>query len=110
MDPLPFQFKRLDALGIELLFARAKMQIMDILKRTKFVENHGKEKFFRIRTHAFNYAWEKLGHNHKDTCPLHIAKPLSDIEAEEVAAAEEEAASTISADSAEEDDTTTEKT
>lgn len=90
--------KRLDALGIELLFARAKMQIMDILKRTKFVENHGKEKFFRIRTHAFNYAWEKLGDNHKDNCPLHIAKPLSDIEADEVAAAEEVAATTIVTD------------
>ncbi len=90
--------KRLDSLGIELLFARAKLQIMDILKRTKFVENHGKEKFFRLRTHAFKYAWERLGEDHKETCPLHIAKPLSDVEAEEVAAAEEEAAETITAD------------
>jgi SulP family sulfate permease len=104
--------KRLDSLGIELLFARAKKQIMDILKRTKFVENHGKEKFFRIRTHAFNYAWEKLGEGHKEACPLHIAKPLSDIEAEEVAVAEEVAATTIVTDAkslVEDDKTITEK-
>jgi len=40
--------RRLKTLGIELLFARAKRQVMEILKRTGFVESHGKEKFFRI--------------------------------------------------------------
>jgi SulP family sulfate permease len=87
--------KRLKTQGIELLFARAKLQIMDILKRTGFVEQHGVEKFFRIRTHAMNYAWENLEEGHKETCPLHIAKPLSDIEADEVAAEEEEAGDAI---------------
>jgi len=87
--------ERLDKLGIELLFARAKLQIMDILKRTGFVEKHGSNRFFRIRTHAMNYAWEKLEEGHKDICPLHIAKPLSDIEAEKVAEEEEAAAESI---------------
>ena len=82
---------RLRTQGIELLFARAKLQIMDILKRTGFVEQHGVEKFFRIRTHAIEYAWKNLEEGHKETCPLNVAKLLSDIEAEKVAAEEEEA-------------------
>lgn len=90
--------RRLDTLGIEFLFARVKKQVMDILKRTGFVESHGKEKFFRIRSHAINYAWDRLEENHKENCPLRIAKPLSDIEAEEVAAAEEEEATAVKQD------------
>ena len=89
---------RLESLGIELLFARAKKQIMDILKRTKFFEHHGKEKFFRLRTHAFEYAWDKLGDDHAATCPLKHAKPLSDIEVEEVQEAEKAAGAEISSE------------
>ena len=70
--------KRLESLGIELLFARAKKQITDILLRTGFMESHGKEKFFRLRTQAFNYAWDKLGDNHAETCPLRVAKPIEE--------------------------------
>jgi SulP family sulfate permease len=84
--------KRLQAAGIELLIARAKKQIMDILKRTGFVDTMGKERFFRLRTHAFEYAWEKLGDNHAETCPLKVAQPLSDEEAIELQEAEAEAA------------------
>lgn len=102
---------RLDSLGIELLFARAKKQIMDIFRRTGFIEHVGKERFFRLRTHAFNYAWGHLEENHKDTCPLHIARPLSDIEVEEIAEAEAEAESTIIvADEADDDEVETEET
>jgi SulP family sulfate permease len=80
--------RRLQSLGIELLFARAKKQIMDILKRTGFVEHVGKERFFRLRTHAFEYAWAKLGDNHADTCPLKVSRPLSDEELVELKEAE----------------------
>ncbi len=80
--------RRLQSLGIELLFARAKKQIMDILKRTGFVEHVGKERFFRLRTHAFEYAWAKLGDDHADTCPLKVARPLSDEELVELKEAE----------------------
>ncbi|MCK5003320.1 MAG: sulfate permease [Gammaproteobacteria bacterium] len=86
---------RLKSLGIELLIGRAKKQIMDIFRRTGFMEHLGKDKFFRLRTHAFNYAWGKLEEGHKDTCPIHIAKPLSDEEVEEIAEAEAEAGATI---------------
>ena len=85
--------KHMQSLGIELLIARAKKQIMDILNRTGFVESMGRERFFRLRTHAFEYAWEKLGDNHADTCPLKVPQPLSDEEALELKEAEARAAS-----------------
>jgi SulP family sulfate permease len=84
--------KRLQSLGIELLIARAKKQIMDILNRTGFVEAMGRERFFRLRTHAFEYAWAKLGDNHAETCPLKVPQPLSDEEALELKEAEAKAA------------------
>ena len=84
--------KRLQSVGIELLIARAKKQIMDILRRTGFVEAMGTDRFFRLRTRAFEYAWAKLEENHADTCPLKVAKPLSDEEVVELKEAEAEAA------------------
>jgi SulP family sulfate permease len=84
--------KRLQSVGIELLIARAKKQIMDILNRTGFVDAMGRERFFRLRTHAFEYAWEKLGDNHAETCPLKVPQPLSDEEAQELKEAEAKAA------------------
>ena len=86
---------RLDSLGIELLMGRAKKQIMDIFRRSGFIDHLGKDKFFRLRTHAFNYAWSKLEENHKDTCPIHVSTPLSDEEVEEIAVAEAEVGATI---------------
>ena len=86
---------RLDSLGIELLIGRAKKQVMDIFKRSGFIDHIGKDKFFRLRTHAFNYAWSKLEEGHKDTCPICVAKPLSDEEVEEIAVAEAEVQKTI---------------
>ena len=91
--------KRLQSVGIELLIARAKKQIMDILKRTGFVEAMGTDRFFRLRTHAFEYAWAKLEDDHPDTCllktegcPLKVAKPLSDEEVLVLKEAEAQAA------------------
>ncbi|MGB5680099.1 MAG: hypothetical protein WBN36_20195, partial [Gammaproteobacteria bacterium] len=66
--------------------------IMDILKRTGFVEAMGVDRFFRLRTHAFQYAWGKLEENHAETCPLKVAKPLSDEEVVVLKEAEAEAA------------------
>ncbi|MCW8830217.1 MAG: sulfate permease [Gammaproteobacteria bacterium] len=86
---------RLKSLGIELLIGRAKKQIMDIFRRSGFIDHLGKEKFFRLRTHAFNYAWGQLEEGHKDTCPIHVARPLSDEEVEEIAEAEAEVEATI---------------
>ena len=74
---------RLHASGVDLLVARAKKQLMDIFRRTGYVENLGKNHFFRLRTHAFNYAWKQLADRHSaDTCPIKVPMPLeSDAEA-----------------------------
>ncbi|MEA2094894.1 MAG: sulfate permease [Pseudomonadota bacterium] len=74
---------RLHASGVDLLVARAKKQLMDIFRRTGYVENLGKNHFFRLRTHAFNYAWKQLADRHSaDTCPIKVPMPLeSDEEA-----------------------------
>ena len=86
---------RLESLEIEFLIARAKKQLMDILKRSGFIDELGKDKFFRLRTHALNYAWGKLEEGHAETCPLKVAKPLSDEEVLVVAETEAEAVATI---------------
>jgi SulP family sulfate permease len=86
---------RLESLGIELLIARAKLQIMEVFKRSGFIDHLGKSRFFRLRTHALNYAWGKLEENHAETCPLKVARPLSDEEVVEMAEAEAEAEATI---------------
>jgi len=65
---------------------------MDILRRTGFVEAMGVDRFFRLRTHAFEYAWKQLGDDHAETCPLRVPKPLSDDEVVELKEAEAEAA------------------
>jgi SulP family sulfate permease len=65
--------ERLGETGVELLFARAKKQIWDVFRRTGLTKKLGDDHFFALRTHAFNYAWEKLGDNHAETCPLRLA-------------------------------------
>ncbi|MGD8842561.1 MAG: solute carrier family 26 protein [Gammaproteobacteria bacterium] len=69
--------RRLYAQGVELLIARAKKQIMDTLERTGLVETLGQHRFFRLRTHAFHYAWSHLEAGHADTCPLVVARPAN---------------------------------
>ena len=67
--------ERLSETGVELLIARAKKQVWDVLRRTGFIEKIGEDHMFALRTQAFNYAWDKLGDNHADTCPLRLAPP-----------------------------------
>jgi SulP family sulfate permease len=69
--------ERLSSTGIEVLFARVKQQIMEVLVRAGFVEQFGDWRFFRRTEHALEYAWEKLGENHKNTCPLHLSNPIN---------------------------------
>ena len=65
--------ERLGETGVELLIARAKKQVWDVLRRTGFIDKIGEEHMFALRTQAFNYAWDKLGDNHAETCPLRLA-------------------------------------
>ena len=39
--------ERLDKNGIELLFARVKNQILDVLRHARYVERFGEARFFR---------------------------------------------------------------
>ena len=67
--------ERLSETGVELLIARAKKQVWDVLSRTGFIDKIGEDHMFALRTQAFNYAWDKLGGNHAETCPLRLAPP-----------------------------------
>ena len=68
--------ERLKEAGIILLFARAKKQLWDTFERTGLMEKLGREHVFALRTQAFNYAWDKLGDNHAETCPLRVPRPI----------------------------------
>lgn len=68
--------ERLDATGVQVLFARVKQQILDVLTRARFTERYGEWRFFRRTEHALQYAWEKLGDTHKEKCPLHHTMPV----------------------------------
>jgi hypothetical protein len=68
--------ERLKEAGVELLMARAKKQPWNTFTRTGLIKKLGREHMFALRTHAFNYAWDKLGDNHAETCLLRIAKPV----------------------------------
>jgi SulP family sulfate permease len=75
--------QRLHASGVEVLVARAKKQLMDIFRRTGYVEHLGEDHFFRLRSHAFNYAWKHLMDRHDpETCPIKIPVPLDAAEAD----------------------------
>ena len=62
--------------GVELLVARAKKQLWDAFTRTGLMDILGRDHMFALRTQAFKYAWDKLGDNHAETCPLRVAKPV----------------------------------
>ncbi len=67
---------RLKESGIELIIARAKKQLWDTFERTKLLEALGSDHMFALRTQAFNYAWDRLGDNHAETCPLRVPHPI----------------------------------
>jgi SulP family sulfate permease len=68
--------ERLKEAGVTLLIARAKKQLWDTFERTNLMEKLGRDHVFALRTQAFNYAWDQLGDNHAETCPLRVPRPL----------------------------------
>ena len=80
---LPFSrwVGRLKEVGVELLIARAKKQLWDTFERTNLMERLGRDHVFALRTQAFNYAWDKLGDIHAETCPLRVPCPLQPADA-----------------------------
>jgi MFS superfamily sulfate permease-like transporter len=67
--------ERLSSIGVEVLFARVKNQIMDVLVRAHFIQRFGEWRFFRRTEYALEYAWNRLDEDHKTTCPLHVTTP-----------------------------------
>ena len=51
--------RALDEAGVEFLFARAKLQVVAVMIRTGFIEMLGQDHFFRTRTDALQYAWDR---------------------------------------------------
>jgi SulP family sulfate permease len=68
--------ERLKEAGVTLLIARAKKQLWDTFERTNLMDKLGRDHVFALRTQAFNYAWDQLGDNHAETCPLRVPRPL----------------------------------
>ena len=58
--------KRLDKMGIELIFARAKGPIVNMFNRMHLTELLGSKSHFRTRTRALAYCWQNIVDN--DTC------------------------------------------
>ncbi|MBU1193130.1 MAG: SulP family inorganic anion transporter [Gammaproteobacteria bacterium] len=52
---------RMKSAGVQLMFARAKKQIIDIFRATHFVEHLGEQHFFRTRTDAIHFARANIG-------------------------------------------------
>jgi SulP family sulfate permease len=75
-EMLGMLIERLREAGVELIFARAKKQLWDTFERTGLMDKLGRDHMFALRTQAFNYAWDKLGNNHAETCPLRVPHPI----------------------------------
>ena len=67
--------RRLQGIGVELLFSRMKKQVRDVLERGGFVEEMGAWRFFPRTENALEHAWAQLGTDHAAGCPL--ARPAS---------------------------------
>ncbi|MEW6331942.1 MAG: SulP family inorganic anion transporter [Pseudomonadota bacterium] len=76
-DMLAHLSERLHSAGIEILFAGAKKQVMDVFQRTGFYQKLGAERFFRTEDQALDHVWKKLGNNHEADCPLNIVCPVT---------------------------------
>ena len=85
--------RRMNSIGITILFARMKKPILDTLEHTNLISDHGRELFFRKIDLALAYAWEKLGDEHEHECPLGMkihARKAKEMEEEEAAEAEKQ--------------------
>ncbi|MCB1877661.1 MAG: sulfate permease [Chromatiales bacterium] len=73
--------KRLNSVGMQLMIARAKSEILAVLDRTGFIEQLGEKHFTLLRTHAVEHAWREIGCD-GECCPLAIANPLMESSSE----------------------------
>ena len=65
----------LDESGVELLFARTKLQVRAVLTRTGFVDQLGEDHFFRTNAEAIQYAWDRTYCEHEGcTASCYLAR------------------------------------
>ncbi len=64
--------EQLEQSEVEVLFARMKKQVTEVLEHSGFVDKVGRGRFFRRTEHALEYAWKKLGNHHEVDCPLMV--------------------------------------
>lgn len=57
--------------GVTVLFTRLKQPIMDMPTETHFVNDETRIHFFRNPDDALNFAWDALGEDLRETCPLY---------------------------------------
>ncbi len=61
---------RLVTLGIELVFARTKRQVMDVFVRTGFAGPDWHDHFYRSDKAAIEFAWKNISDCEEEVCPL----------------------------------------
>ena len=61
---------RLVPLGIRLVFARTKRQVMDVFVRTGFAGPEWLDHFYRSDERAIEFAWKNIEGCKEETCPL----------------------------------------
>ena len=61
---------RLNALGIEFVFARTKRQVMDVFVRTGYAGPEWMDHFYRTDERAIEFAWQRINNCEEESCPL----------------------------------------
>ena len=64
--------RRLHSTDVEVLFTRVKTPILDMLRHTGFIAEHGEHRFFRRPEHALDYMMDKMGEEFAQRCSLNI--------------------------------------
>lgn len=65
--------RRMESTGVKVLFTRVKAPILDMLRHTGFVQEHGEHLFFRRPEHAIDYMMEQMGEEYASNCSLNMA-------------------------------------
>lgn len=68
--------ERLEKSGVVIVFARLKKQVMDLLRKSGFLDRFGRDRFFGRTEMALDHAWKALGDDHEVDCPLNIVCPV----------------------------------
>jgi SulP family sulfate permease len=71
-EMLELLVERLQQTGVEVYFTRMKLQVLNVLRKSGFVDRVGRDRFFRRTEFALDHAWAILGNEHEVDCPLNV--------------------------------------